>query len=150
MDGVGLFCFGPESEAEPTTYLNFRVPRQMGMDQVFYRACQDLVALRDQAPEPIPYSAVGPAAGAQAALESLGPEAAVDPAMVRGCHRDLDHRPEPRPPESEGAFYTPPDSQVFWRIGPSGRRASGSSNHPAATALSWVDRRTLPDLARTI
>ncbi len=78
MDGVGLFCFGPESEAEPTKYRIFRVPRHMGMDQVLYRACQDLVALRDQAPEPIPYSAVGPAAGAQAALESLGPEAADD------------------------------------------------------------------------
>jgi hypothetical protein len=54
MDGVGLFCFGPASESEPTTYKIHPVPRHLGMDQVLYRACQDVVALRDQPPEPIP------------------------------------------------------------------------------------------------
>ena len=68
MDGVGLCCFGPASETEPTTYHAFRVPREIGMDQVLYRACQDLTALRDQAPEPIPASAIGPATDAETAL----------------------------------------------------------------------------------
>ncbi len=78
MDGVGLFCFGPASESQPTSYKIVRVPRHLGMDQVLYRACQDLVALRDQPPEPIPGSAIGPAVDAQAALDSLGSEAADD------------------------------------------------------------------------
>ncbi|MGD0248324.1 MAG: hypothetical protein ABSB75_04650, partial [Candidatus Limnocylindrales bacterium] len=78
MDGVGLFCFGPASESQPTTYKILRVPRHLGIDQVLYRACQDLVALRDQPPEPIPAAAMGPAAGAQAALDSLEPEEADD------------------------------------------------------------------------
>jgi hypothetical protein len=78
MDGVGLFCFGPASESQPTTYKIHPVPRHMGMDQVLYRACQDLVALRDLPPEPIVSSEVGPAASAQATLESLGREAPDD------------------------------------------------------------------------
>jgi hypothetical protein len=68
MDGVGLCCFGPASEAKPTTYHAYRVPAEIGMDRVLYRACQDLTSLRDQAPEPIPASAIGPAADAEAAL----------------------------------------------------------------------------------
>lgn len=79
MDGVGLFCFGPASESQPTTYKIHPVPRHMGMDQVLYRACQDLVALRDMPPVPILSSAVSPAAAAQATLDSLGPEAPDDP-----------------------------------------------------------------------
>ena len=79
MDGVGLFCFGPASESQPTTYKIHPVPRHMGMDQVLYRACQDLVALRDMPPVPIPSSAISPAAAAQATLDSLGPEAPADP-----------------------------------------------------------------------
>jgi hypothetical protein len=75
MDGVGLFCFGPASESQPTTYKIHPVPRHMGMDQVLYRACQDLVALRDMPPVPIPSSAVGPAAVAQATADGMGPEA---------------------------------------------------------------------------
>jgi hypothetical protein len=76
MDGVGLFCFGPASEAEPTTYRIMGAPREIGMDQVLYRACQDLTALQREAPEPIPSSAVGPATEAQAALSKLGEEGA--------------------------------------------------------------------------
>lgn len=74
MDGVGLFCFGPASEAEPTTYRAIGVPRDIGMGQVLYRACQDLTALRDQGPEPIPGSALGPAADAEAALREVNRE----------------------------------------------------------------------------
>ena len=58
MDGVGLFCFGPASESQPTTYRIHPVPRHMGMDQVLYRACQDLVALRDMPPVPIPSASI--------------------------------------------------------------------------------------------
>jgi hypothetical protein len=47
MDGVGLFCFGPVSESQPTKYKINRVPDHLGMDKALYRACQDLVALRD-------------------------------------------------------------------------------------------------------
>jgi hypothetical protein len=71
MDGVGLFCFGPSSESNPTTYNIFGVPRHLGFNQVLYRACQDLTALRDQAPEPIPASAIGPAADAETALREV-------------------------------------------------------------------------------
>jgi hypothetical protein len=78
MDGVGLFCFGPASESKPTTYKKMPVPDHMGMDRVLYRACQDLVALRDMPPEPIPNSEVGPAAAAQATLDSLDPKAPDD------------------------------------------------------------------------
>jgi hypothetical protein len=75
MDGVGLCCFGPASEAEPTTYHAFGVPREIGMDQVLYRACQDLTSLRSKVPDPIPGSAVGPAAEAEAALREVNREA---------------------------------------------------------------------------
>jgi hypothetical protein len=80
MDGVGLFCFGPASEAEPTTYRIVRVPREIGMDQVLYRACQDLTSLRNQAPDPIPSEVVGPAAEAQAALTKVESELDADTA----------------------------------------------------------------------
>jgi hypothetical protein len=79
MDGVGLFCFGPASEAEPTTYRTFGVPREIGMDQVLYRACQDLTALRDEGPEPIPSSALAPAADAQAAFSRIDQEENAEP-----------------------------------------------------------------------
>jgi hypothetical protein len=78
MDGVGLFCFGPASEEEPTQYKPCRVPRDIGMDQVLYRASQDLVVLRDEEIEPIPPSGIGPAGLALAALEKVDPDAADD------------------------------------------------------------------------
>jgi hypothetical protein len=48
LDGVGLFCFGPASEARPTTYKKLDVPRDVSMDYVLYRACQDLLELQRQ------------------------------------------------------------------------------------------------------
>ena len=79
MDGVGLFCFGPESESQPTTYRVMRVPDHLGMDRVLYRACQDLVALRDQATEPIPSSALGPSAQSEAARDKVEGASAAGP-----------------------------------------------------------------------
>jgi hypothetical protein len=79
MDGVGLFCFGPASEAQPTTYRIFPVPREIGMDQVLYRACQDLTSLRNQAPEPIRRAARGPAAEAQEAVSRTESELGAEP-----------------------------------------------------------------------
>lgn len=76
MDGVGLFCFGPVSESQPTSYKALRVPRHLGFDQVLYRACQDLVALRDQPIEPIRAKTVSPAAEAHSALSKVDPDAA--------------------------------------------------------------------------
>jgi hypothetical protein len=78
MDGVGLFCFGPTLEGQPTQYKPCRVPRDIGMDQVLYRASQDLVVLRDEEIEPIPLSGIGPAGEALAALEKVDPDAADD------------------------------------------------------------------------
>jgi hypothetical protein len=78
VDGVGLFCFGPASEVRPTEYKPISVPRDVGMDQVLYRASQDLVALREQDIEPIPPSLIGPSAEALDALEKTGWDAADD------------------------------------------------------------------------
>ena len=67
MDGVGLFCFEPTSESQPTAYRIHRVPRHLGFDQVLYRASQDLAAIRDQPGESMAEPR-GPAAQARAAL----------------------------------------------------------------------------------
>ncbi len=50
-DGVGLFCFGPEVTGDPTSYKPMPVPAELSMDRVLYRACQDIQALAQQAPE---------------------------------------------------------------------------------------------------
>lgn len=61
QDGVGLFCFGPASDASPTTYRPMAVPAELSIDRVLYRACQDLVPLSRETPVPIAQEAVGPA-----------------------------------------------------------------------------------------
>jgi hypothetical protein len=71
VDGVGLFCFGPTSEAAPTTYRTFDVPPGISMDRVLYGACQDLVALRREGVEAIPDDSVGPATKAAEALNRV-------------------------------------------------------------------------------
>src|SRR3990172_6516636 len=80
VDGVGLFCFGPASEAAPTTHRKFEVPPPVNihpllsappgisMARVLYGACQDLLELKREGVEAIPEQAVGPAAAAQDAL----------------------------------------------------------------------------------
>lgn len=54
QDGVGLFCFTPESTAHPTTYRKVSVPVDLSIDRVLYRACQDLVSLKGKTAVPIP------------------------------------------------------------------------------------------------
>ena len=71
VDGVGLFCFGPESEATPTSYRTYPVPTNISMDRVLYAACQDLVELNRLDVEPIPPSMLGPASEAGAAPEAI-------------------------------------------------------------------------------
>jgi hypothetical protein len=80
QDGVGLFCFGPASDASPTTYRPMAVPAELSIDRVLYRACQDLVPLSTETPVPIAPEAVGPAteagtAAVVAELEIPTPEA---------------------------------------------------------------------------
>lgn len=57
QDAVGLYCFGPTSASEPTKYAKLDVPTSFAIDRVLYRACQDLAALKSEAPVPIPRSA---------------------------------------------------------------------------------------------
>jgi hypothetical protein len=71
QDGVGLFCFSPKSEEEPTTYRKVPVPIPLSLDRVLYRACQDLVALSKEKPVPIPAEGLGPASEAEAATAFL-------------------------------------------------------------------------------
>lgn len=66
QDGVGIFCFTPDSQDQPTTYRKVAVPADLSLDRVLYRACQDLVALRHEAPVAIPAEGLGPAASAEA------------------------------------------------------------------------------------
>jgi len=73
VDGVGLFCFGPVSEATPATYRPFSVPPDISMDRVLYRACQDLLELQREGVEAIPEE-TGPAAAADEALGRIDHE----------------------------------------------------------------------------
>lgn len=49
-DAVGVYCFQPVSDQEPTRYRSVRLPSHIEMDRVLFRACQDLTALKAQAP----------------------------------------------------------------------------------------------------
>ena len=68
VDGVGLFCFGPTSEAAPTSYRKFDVPPGISMDRVLYGACQDLLELRREGVEAIPEQVARPAVAVEGAL----------------------------------------------------------------------------------
>jgi len=74
VDGVGLFCFGPVSEAAPTTYRTFSVPPDVSIDRVLYRACQDLFEIQREGVEAIPGEGSGPAAAAEEALGRIDDE----------------------------------------------------------------------------
>jgi len=65
VDAVGVFCFGPKDPASPTTYSKMPVPVSLAIDRVLYRACEDLVALKREAPVPLP-PAASPAQEAEA------------------------------------------------------------------------------------
>jgi hypothetical protein len=47
VDGVGLFCYEPLSEDEPTHYrgVSKGIPTELQLDRVLYRACEDLRAI---------------------------------------------------------------------------------------------------------
>lgn len=64
-DHVGVFCFGPTVPDKPTSgYVKLPVPTSFAIERVLYRACQDLVGLKAEAPVPLP-AAVSPAATAE-------------------------------------------------------------------------------------
>jgi hypothetical protein len=68
-DGVGLFCFGPMVDGDPTSYLPMPVPVELSMDRVLYRACQDIIALTQRAPLIPQPDAEGLAVAAEEAAE---------------------------------------------------------------------------------
>jgi hypothetical protein len=76
QDGVGIFCFTPESPDQPTIYRKVPVPVELSIDRVLYRACQDLVALKGQAPMSIPDDRLGPAVEATVGAEQAEGESA--------------------------------------------------------------------------
>jgi hypothetical protein len=45
-DAVGVFCFQPVSDDQPTTYQPVEVPSHVALDRVLFRACQDLTAIK--------------------------------------------------------------------------------------------------------
>lgn len=63
-DAVGVFCFGPTNLAQPAHYNKLPIPTSFAIDRVLYRACEDLVALKDEEPVPLPAIA-SPAADAE-------------------------------------------------------------------------------------
>jgi hypothetical protein len=52
MDGVGLFCFGPAKPGPGVDYVTYPVPTELALDRVLYRACQDLIGMRERPVEP--------------------------------------------------------------------------------------------------
>jgi hypothetical protein len=71
QDGVGVFCFTPDTPDRPTSYRKVAVPVDLSIDRVLYRACQDLVALKSQTPVEISEDVVGPAVSAEAAASAV-------------------------------------------------------------------------------
>ena len=69
MDGVGLFCFGPDVP-RPDRYVKYAVPTDLSLDRVLYRACQDLLALKAPPKRPAA-KRTGPAQVAQNAVDRL-------------------------------------------------------------------------------
>ena len=74
-DGVGLFCFGPASDGDPTSYKPISVPVELSMDRVLYRACQDIIALTQKAAVIPTPEAEGLAAAAEEAAAEAKEEA---------------------------------------------------------------------------
>ena len=68
-DGVGLFCFGPRADGDLMAYKPMPVPTELSMERVLYRACQDLVGLKQESPIVPPPGAKGIAAVAEKAAE---------------------------------------------------------------------------------
>lgn len=49
-DAVGVFCFRPVSNDEPTRYRAEKVPPHLELDRVLFRACQDLTSIKGSRP----------------------------------------------------------------------------------------------------
>ena len=49
-DAVGVFCFRPVSNSQPTTYRTEAVPSHVALDRVLFRACQDLTSVKKSPP----------------------------------------------------------------------------------------------------
>lgn len=77
QDAVGLFCFGPFSVKQATTYKRLPVPTSFAIDRVLYRACEDLSALRLEAPVPIT-GQPSPAADAEGGAERATQDGTAD------------------------------------------------------------------------
>jgi len=45
-DAVGVFCFRPVAEDQPTRYQAEAVPAHIELGRVLFRACQDLTAIK--------------------------------------------------------------------------------------------------------
>lgn len=72
-DGVGLFCYEPMSEEEPTRYRKVLrgIPTELRLDHALYRACEDLRAILSEPPIKMPEAIVAEAMQ----TEALGAEA---------------------------------------------------------------------------
>jgi hypothetical protein len=76
QDGVGVYCFGPDSSETPTTYKPVAVPSDVSMDRMLYRACQDLVSLKSERTAVSDESATSLAALATGSAEPADPDSA--------------------------------------------------------------------------
>ncbi|HEX4985948.1 MAG TPA: hypothetical protein VFV71_07745 [Burkholderiales bacterium] len=52
-DAVGVFCFRPVSEDQPTIYRPVPVPAPLELSRVLFRACQDLTSISKARPDDI-------------------------------------------------------------------------------------------------
>lgn len=52
-DAVGVFCFRPVSESQPTNYKPVPVPTPLELSRVLFRACQDLTSIKKSRPDDI-------------------------------------------------------------------------------------------------
>lgn len=50
VDAVGVYCYGPKDAAQPTVYEALPVGSDIELDRVLFRACRDLVGLKDRPP----------------------------------------------------------------------------------------------------
>lgn len=52
-DAVGVFCFRPISDDQPTTYVPVEVPAPLEIGRVLFRACQELTAIKKVRPDDV-------------------------------------------------------------------------------------------------
>lgn len=84
-DAVGVFAFQPIAEGQWTRYEAVKVPPHIELERVLYRACQDLVGLKDAEPE----MPVAPSP-AQEVLEIPLPEASEEYETAAGTDEDYE------------------------------------------------------------